>query len=721
MARVKQTNRRAPQRPRGMVQIPLKAGHAQHRAMIAGQSVEKSAAKHAAISRALPQPIRDFCIPVTKAEPSMDDWVALEPHRIHYGVPELKKYAQLECLRVPVMRAQRLLGYVPLPTRYESSWVYLCYCVDYWLAIWKCWDSESKKKRRKTKKANPKIQQERADLIATCRKNNGARFLQAMVARRTVLEECMANGVNDERIKSLDEFIIRNYRDWLFLEFDELPDDADRYLEADPLHAGNRKLFETGWVDNFRMMLGREDHAWMYDGLDLSELFKQGMDTALHELKKGGEQVDITHDENAQLPDKWHELHEPPIRFTSERKDKFICDGFTLDEPLVFLYRCLQDDDEIEREDFLREIMDMWATDESRRRWSSHVDQLFDGEMKWDDFSDLVADELGLEPDQRVNSMGPDGAEPDLLFLKLDAKIAVRAYLRNSESDPDTAAAIFRQSIDRFADPDANDRRVWDWVMRKVKPDTVTATLQKAHVHRSTSSKGHQGDKSATLTITGHTHDVQRLSPSPSSNPQPAPPAKVVLSDMDVDQADAASRGSSPDTGNNILLDGEQHSAVQASRVPMSNTMLPGSYGHVDSNAGKNQEDRLTTPSNTPPDHTPDVIGEYQDDSQFTATHEEGDRSTGNENFVPESLFSLADVQQSINDFISDGISFNEFRNILLTDTPPIHEKTVHEVLRTLDPGHADRKMLNAFLEKLQVEEALAIGALLYVCGLISK
>ncbi|KAG2338169.1 hypothetical protein BDR05DRAFT_952078 [Suillus weaverae] len=302
--------------------------------------------------------------------------------------------------------------------------------------------------------------------------------------------------------------------------------------------------------------------------------------------------------------------------------------------------------------------MDMLVTDEARQWWSSHIDQLFNGEMKWDDFNNLVADELGFKLDQWVNSMGPDGMEPDLLFLKLDAKIAV---------NPNTAAAMFRQSIDRFADPDANDHRVWDWVMRKVKPDMVTAMLQKAHVHHSISPKGHQ---------------------------------------------DAASRGSSPDTGNNILLDGKQHSAVQTSRVPMSNTMLPGSYGHVDLNAGMNQGDRLTTPMNTPSDHTPDVISEYQDDSQFTATHEEGDQSTGNKNFVPESLFSLVDVQQSINAFIYDGISFNEFHNILLTDTPPpIHEKTVHEVLQTLDPGHADRKMLNALLEKLQVEEALAIGA----------
>jgi hypothetical protein len=173
----------------------------------------------------------------------MDLWDARAPHRIYYGVPEQVKYragdtSQVEFLRVPAIKNQQLVGYVPLPTKYQSSWVYLCHCVEYWLAVWKCWDGESKKKKKKTK-----AQQERADLVATSRKNAGARFLEAMVARRTVLEECMANGVNDGRIASLDEFLIRDHRDWLFTEFDELPDDADRYLEADPLYTGNRTLF----------------------------------------------------------------------------------------------------------------------------------------------------------------------------------------------------------------------------------------------------------------------------------------------------------------------------------------------------------------------------------------------------------------------------------------------------------------------------------------------
>ncbi|KAG1853347.1 hypothetical protein F4604DRAFT_1933241 [Suillus subluteus] len=703
MARTKQTARKHPKQFGKVLQPYGKPVRVQHRAM--------NAAKHAVISRALPEPICIFRIPVTKAELSMDQWDAQAPHRIHYGVPQLMNYGAedagpLECLRVPVLKDQRLLGYVPLPTRYRSSWVYLCYCVEYWLSIWKCWDKESKRKQRKTKKTNIKTQEERAGLVDTSRKNAGSRFLQAMVARRAVLEECMTNGVNDERIKSLDEFIIRNHRDWLFMEFDELPDDADKYLRADPLHAGNKKLFETGWgvkEDSIPMMLGQAENAWMSKGLDLSEMFKRSMNAALEELKTGGEEIDIPYNENAELPDKWHESHEPPIRFISERKDEFLRQGFTLDEPLVFLYHCLRAEEEIERGDFLREIMDMLANDETLQEWSSCVDQLIDSEMTWDDFSNLVAGELDLELDQRVNSMGPDGVEPDHPFSKLDAMIAVRAYLRNWTSNPESAAEIFFQSIHRFSDPDAKDLRLWDWVLEHAKPKTVTTVLQAAHNHCKKPLNRKQGDEGARPTITDHTDDANPCSLSPSSNTQPTPPTKAMQSNMEVDDAEEASRGNSPD---DIVMDSEQ-SADQRSLIPVSKTMIPSSHGLVHSDAGENQGDQLTTPQNTPPEHTSDAIVEYQDGSQFAAKHQEDGRSTGNNNFIPESLFSLSDVQRAIHAFSHDCISFNEFRNILLTDIPPIHVNSVQEALRTLHPGRADMKTLHALLKALHGEEAL--------------
>jgi hypothetical protein len=90
------------------------------------------------------------------------------------------------------------------------------------------------------------------------------------------------------------------------------------------------KNSETGWGverDDIPSMLGHAGDGWMFQGLDVSDMFKKGMNAALKNLKDGGLEVQITHDGNAALPDKWHESHEPPIRFISERKEKFLRDG----------------------------------------------------------------------------------------------------------------------------------------------------------------------------------------------------------------------------------------------------------------------------------------------------------------------------------------------------------------------------------------------------------
>ncbi|KAG2359307.1 hypothetical protein BDR07DRAFT_1488414 [Suillus spraguei] len=663
MARTKQTSRR--QQHTGKVLQPhFQPIRQQHRAM--------TAAKHAAISRALPQPIRDFCIPVTKAELSMDQWDARAPQRIHYGVPELVKYGagdtdQLECLRVPAMKDRQILGYVILPTRYRSSWVYLCYCVEYWLAVWRCWDGESKKKQ---KRKSTKTQQGRAELVSVSRKNAGARFLQAMVARRTVLEECIANGVNDERTKSLDEFLIRDRRDWLFLEFDELPKDANDYLQADPLHAGNKNLFEADWgvnADQVPTMLGGTDNAWMAKGLDLSAMFKKNINAALKQLKEG-EGVDIIYDENAELPDRWHESHEPPIRFISERKEQFLRDGFTLDEPLVFLYHCLAAEDGIKCGDFLREIMDMLDTDETLHEWSSCVDQLIDGNMTWDEFSHLLAEALDLKPNRQANTIDSgtrihhiitsaglhimprftDGGEPDLPFLKLDAKIAVRAYLRNSQSDLQAAAQQFLRSIDRFPDSGTKDQ-VWAWIMKTVKPDTVDAVLQEAHDRVSKSLNGHHQDNIRHVTTPEREAGSSMGTDDPSSAVQTRP-AGDIPSDMDV---------TSP------VRDNEQHPTGHPPRVSSMIIASP------------------TTEASLPTDEL--VEGKSL-------------------------LMMLTQVYNTISDFAGDGISFQDFQNILVDRMPVTQTPTVTHAIQTICLRDIEQTSLHILYKNSEGEEGLTTG-----------
>ncbi|KAG2354018.1 hypothetical protein BDR07DRAFT_1378816 [Suillus spraguei] len=122
----------------------------------------------------------------------------------------------------------------------------------------------------------------------------------------------------------------------------------------------------------------------------------------------------------------------------------------------------------------------------------------------------------------------------------------------------------------------------------------------------------------------------------------------------------------------------------------------------------------------TPSNRTPDIITEYEDGrnihpnsasdpiSQFTAVAEEDGQSTGEDDYMPESLFSLANVKQGIRAYSYDSISFNELCSVLLTDTPAIHVQTVQATLRTLTPGHVNMKTLDALFQKLQEEAALA-------------
>jgi hypothetical protein len=182
--------------------------------------------------------------------------------------------------------------------------------------------------------------------------------------------------------------------------------------------------------------LDQTDNDWIFRGIDVSVIFKRGLSDALKTLKHGGQDVDIIYHEGAEIPIRWHECHDPPIRFISKRKDHLYRHGkqwmvsclrlnshvilrpagFNLDEPMIFLSQCLRDKEEIERADFLREIMDMLATDERRYQLSLHVDKLFDSEVTWDEFCLTVMDVLNLEPDARADTIGPGRYIHDIII-----------------------------------------------------------------------------------------------------------------------------------------------------------------------------------------------------------------------------------------------------------------------------------------------------------------
>ncbi|KAG2108171.1 uncharacterized protein F5147DRAFT_652899 [Suillus discolor] len=96
--------------------------------------------------------------------------------------------------------------------------------------------------------------------------------------------------------------------------------------------------------------------------------------------------------------------------------------------------------------------------------------------MMWDEFSNIVTNEMHFKMDQHVNTMDLDmySVDPDLPFLKLNAGIAV---------------------INQCFISDAKDCQLCDWILKKVKPDTVNAVLQRAQDHYLKLSDRHQGSE----------------------------------------------------------------------------------------------------------------------------------------------------------------------------------------------------------------------------------
>jgi hypothetical protein len=88
------------------------------------------------------------------------------------------------------------------------------------------------------------------------------------------------------------------------------------------------------------------------------------------------------------------------------------CAGNPLDKPLAFLHYCLTVEDDIEEEDFVREIMGFLPPDQRQERWYERVASLYGGKTTWHQFSQSLADSLGLQGGRR-----DDGTDSGRLII----------------------------------------------------------------------------------------------------------------------------------------------------------------------------------------------------------------------------------------------------------------------------------------------------------------
>jgi hypothetical protein len=58
-------------------------------------------------------------------------------------------------------------------------------------------------------------------------------------------------------------------------------------------------------------------------------------------------------------------------------------------------------EDNVEEEDFVREVMKLLLTDQGQEQWSERVANLYGGQTTWRQFSQSLADALGLQGGRR--------------------------------------------------------------------------------------------------------------------------------------------------------------------------------------------------------------------------------------------------------------------------------------------------------------------------------
>ncbi|KAI9568140.1 hypothetical protein HD554DRAFT_2172538 [Boletus coccyginus] len=279
------------------------------------------------------QPIRKFAIPSGGHTLTTRDWESREP--LWYGVAEVDDYSHpaggvYKRCRVEVFAdLEEAVGYIPLPLRYQQGWAQLCYSVVYWLSQWKAWVAELARGSRYARQP--------PNFVRDCMHNAGARLLKYLTVRRLVVEELLQHKMSkdeDDELLVFDEYLIRDRFDWLWLDFKDVPERDQGYLGLDPVHPTNEAVFT--W-ENQKLLVPKEmippepspGQAWVrgkIDHFDFQKTFNDSFPDVLKFYCSARMRARAGHTPYSAaargLPRRWHERHEPAIRFLTEDEDR---------------------------------------------------------------------------------------------------------------------------------------------------------------------------------------------------------------------------------------------------------------------------------------------------------------------------------------------------------------------------------------------------------------
>lgn len=293
------------------------------------------------------QPINTFQLSSRSSLITPEQWKAREPDAVWYGIPLEAEYTHpsgrtiVRCMAQATRGDGKVLGYLAMPRRYVAAWSQLCYNVVYWLTLWKAWLAEREKRKPRIKR-QPKI------LIPLCIERASCYLIKYLHIRRLIIDELLENeSPEDEEIQLdlFDEYIIRDRWDWLWTEYDDVPEIERHWLSLDPVHESNKDvfckvpflLFHAENVNPPSVAPPKQDspispemivpspappHTWARGAInhfDFQKYFYGAFPCLIYWLRR---KVNYNpyDPETAIVVVHWHEDHQPPVHFVAEEE-----------------------------------------------------------------------------------------------------------------------------------------------------------------------------------------------------------------------------------------------------------------------------------------------------------------------------------------------------------------------------------------------------------------
>ncbi|KAG2335984.1 hypothetical protein BDR05DRAFT_953682, partial [Suillus weaverae] len=456
-----------------------------------GKALPETSENRPAGTVLLEDPIASFSIPTVNAECVIDETADVPKYRppeqidvVHPLTKELFKTC-----RVPIIQAKRLVGYIPLPLRYQQVWLELSYCIVLYTQMWRLWTMEEENSTRKARK----------EKTAILRQNCGALVAQHTLARLLAVDELLLlshseEKPGEERIRILDEWKIRWSRDWFNTTYDKVATTGAKFLAADPVNVEGDWNIDDGGKS---LLSPPEDLEEWFDGEieGLDDTFEETLKhDALAALKKPDYYTQTHHDDRAKLPARWHEGHKPAPFFWSIKQWNWIAEGadfapcycFSLltalhlaghsvwTRPVDLLFFVLTEDPLYTQfQQFLQDLNSLlnMVLDKPKFEQARVIaKQLWRGEMTWREFVDaIMTDHLSrLRNATSETSERPDPAND---FYTLEARLVLEGYVRRHEADKDKKPwdkndVILWQALSRVAT--RRYKSAWEWIVSQI-------------------------------------------------------------------------------------------------------------------------------------------------------------------------------------------------------------------------------------------------------------